>query len=195
MTQSPIDKPLIHPTENPAAVVPAAMPALGTLMSRHVLRDGELILLVLKPSIWFILFNSLSYIAAGLILILGLKLFGGQRPVVRLLIEISVLLIAAHLMWSVLQWMGRLYVLTDMRILRLEGVFQTDIFDCPLRKVARTRMLRPLRERLLNLGSIEIIPREECYPIASWQTIPRPLQVHQQILAAIQKANQGSTGS
>jgi hypothetical protein len=91
----------------------------------------------------------------------------------------------------VLQWMGRLYVLTDMRILRLSGVFNINIFDCPLRKVARTRVVRSMRERLLRLGSIEVTPCDADCPPGIWNTIAKPDLVNDQIVAAINRAKAG----
>jgi hypothetical protein len=94
-------------------------------------------------------------------------------------------------MWSALQWMGRLYILTDLRIVRLSGVFSVEIVDCPLRKVARTRLIRTVRERLTGVGTIEIIPSDEQIPISYWNTIARPRNVQDQIIAAINRARQG----
>lgn len=94
-------------------------------------------------------------------------------------------------MWSVLQWMGRLYLLTNLRIVRLSGIFSVDIFDCPLRKVGRTRLVSAVRERLVGLGSIEIVPQDESSPTGLWQTIRHPVEVHEQIVATINRAKQG----
>jgi hypothetical protein len=82
-------------------------------------------------------------------------------------------------------------VLTDLRILRISGVFNVHIFDCPLRKVARTRLLFTARERVVGTGSVEIIPLAEDQPDGVWQTIGRPRAVHEQVVAAINKAKQG----
>ncbi len=55
---------------------------------------------------------------------------------------------------------GPAHVLTDLRIVRLSGVFTIDVFDCALRKVADTRVSRDFRELPVGaLGSIEISPR------------------------------------
>ena len=97
-------------------------------------------------------------------------------------------------MWAVLQWMARLYVLTDLRILRISGVFNVTIFDCPLRKVARTRAAAIDARAAAGLGSIEIIPLDDDAPEGVWQTIARPRQVHEQVVAAINKAKQGCAG-
>ena len=32
--------------------------SLATLLTSHILRDGELVLLILKPSLWFIVFQT-----------------------------------------------------------------------------------------------------------------------------------------
>jgi len=91
--------------------------------------------------------------------------------------------------------MGRLYVLTDLRILRLSGVFYPDIFDCPLRKIARARLIITVGERPFGVGSIEIIPFDDAYPIGLWQMIARPRQIHRQVVATIHRAKQGGLGS
>jgi hypothetical protein len=51
-----------------------------------------------------------------------------------------------------------------------------------------------MRERLLRLGSIEIIPSDDQLPIGLWQTVARPLAVNDQIVAAINRARQGRCG-
>jgi hypothetical protein len=109
-------------------------------------------------------------------------------------IEAGLLRLAGRITWAVIQWVSRLYILTNLRILRLSGVFYPDVFDCPLRRVARARLSRPVRERLLGLGSIEIIPLDEKQPIGVWQTIARPVKVHEQVIATINRAKQGTGG-
>jgi len=172
----------------PAVARPAAT-SVATLLTRHILRDGETVLLLLKPSLWFILFGSLRFIAVALILVISFELWLPRY--LHLAVEAGVLLITARVAWAILHWMGRLYLLTDLRILRLSGVFTTEIFDCPLRKVARTRLVPTFRERLLGLGSIEIIPSDDQRPCSTWQTIARPAHVHEQIQRAIARAKQG----
>ena len=184
--------PIIHAVEGAAVAAPAICPGgtpLATLLSRHIIRDGEIILLILKPSRWFIVLSSLRFVALVLIVLIGahLRLRGHLSPY----IEAGVFCIAGRVMGSVLNWMGRLYILTDQRIVRLSGVFNVEIFDCPLRKVSRTRMVGTFRERLLRLGSIEIVPQDEDRPWGVWQTLARPQRVNERISAAIRRAKMG----
>lgn len=179
-----------------SAVVAGARPyttSLTTLLTTHVLRDGELVLLVLKPSVWFIWFNSYMAIAIAALAGIALTILDRWRHE-HLYYELAAFVSVGWLMWSTLQWMGQLYILTDMRVLRLRGVFMIDLFDCALRKVVRTRFVTPLRESLVRVGSIEIIPRDENAPSAVWQTIAEPVAVHEKLSAAIARAKQCGLG-
>ncbi len=187
---------MILSSESGAATAPfeeAAPSSLVVLLTRHILNDGELVILLLKPSYWFILLQSLRFIAGVLIVIIAAQLYRDNLPTATQfhVFWAGVTAIVARLTWSILQWMGRFYVLTDLRIVRLQGVFNVDIFDCPLRKVARLRRVTTTRERILGLGSIEIIPFDDQLPIGQWQTIARPREVYQEIVKAINRAKQG----
>jgi hypothetical protein len=108
--------------------------------------------------------------------------------------ESALFVITGRLMWAVLQWMGRIYILTDQRVLRIRGVFSVDIFDCPLRKVVRARMVSVSREKVVGVGSIEIIPSDESIPTAIWQTVAGPKEVLERLRAAITRAKQSGMG-
>lgn len=178
-------------SESGAAAVDAASP-VAALLAGRVLRDGELVLLLLRPSRWFILLSSLRFLAVVLILTtLGVIFEDRLRGGMARYIEAGVFLVAGRLSWAVLQWMSRLYILTDLRIIRLSGVFNFEIFDCSLRKVARALLDVTFKERLCQVGSIVIIPQDDECPIGVWQMVAKPKQVHENILATISRAKQG----
>jgi hypothetical protein len=167
------------------------MPAsLASLMAGHVLRDGETIILILKPSLWSIALEMVRFTTAILIAVIACSLWI-HHP--RYYIEAAVFLLIARTVWAGLNWMGHLYVLSDQRIIRMAGIFTCEIDDCPLRKVVRARLLVSVRERLLRIGSIEIIPHDESRPIWAWQWVGQPRRVHEQVLRAIRRAKQGSS--
>jgi hypothetical protein len=180
---------LVHAATATADTVGARSPgALAMLLSNQLLQSGELVLLIVKPSLWFIFLSSLRFIAVVLILMIASTVLDPHLPGHnRTYIETGAFVLAGRLMWAALQWMGRLYVLTNMRIVRLAGVLNVEVFDCPLRKIARTHVARTIGERILNLGSIEIIPSDVSISPAIWQTVAHPVQVHEQIVAAISK--------
>jgi hypothetical protein len=184
----------VQPSEATAAAISGARSSLATLLSSHILHDGELVLLILRPSPWFILLSSLRFIAAVLIVAIAGSMWGPGFSD-RVYVDIAAVAIAARLMFAVLAWMGRLYVLTDLRIVRISGVFTVNVFDCPLRKIARTRLWFPIRERLLGVGSIEITPADECGRPTMWAAVSRPVEVHETVVAAINRAKQNGLGS
>jgi hypothetical protein len=172
-----------------AAVEAPAVTSLATLLVRHILRDGELVVLILRPSIWFVPLSCLKFIAAVLIFMIAAKVFDDRLPYNPFVyLETGVFLLTGRLMWAVVQWTSRLYVLTDLRILRISGVFNVNIFDCPLRKVGSVRLVANVRERMVGVGSIEITPQDETCPSGVWQTIARPQPVLEQVEAQIRKA-------
>ena len=188
----------VHAAEGAGAAAVDAPPAatsMAALLTRHVLRDGELVILLLKPSAWFIVFASLRFSAVVLLLMGAVFIFDLHQRFEMFntlsVIQSGLFLIGARVMWSLLQWTSRLYVLTDLRIVAISGVFNVSIFDCALRKVARTRLLMSARDRIVRVGSIEIIPFDEEAPEGLWQTIARPRQVHEQVVATINRAKQG----
>jgi hypothetical protein len=185
----------------PAPTPTAAVTPLGAMLVRHILRDGEVVLLALKPSFWFILMSSLRFIAVvGLFALTAIAL-ESWRNREWFYIEAAIFLVAGRIMWATLQWMGRLYVLTDLRVIRLSGVLKLDIFDCALRKIARTQVTASHKERCCGTGSIEIVPGgsngaddADCAP-AVWQTIHRPAEVNELIVATINRAKQHGYGA
>lgn len=172
-----------------ACADPIANP-LGALMAKHLLRDGEIVHLMIRPSRWFILLTSLRFLSLVAILICVLEIYlhqHGQDPRHRC-VEIGVGIMAGRVMWAILQWMSRLYVLTNLRILSIKGVFNSEIFDCPLRKIARVSLEMPPKEKFLMVGTVIIIPQDEQLPIGSWWIVSKPLEVLQCIRRAIQNA-------
>jgi hypothetical protein len=178
-----------------AAVMPAAA-SLSKLLTSHILRDGEVVLLILRPSLWFVPISCIQFIAAALVLTFLVRFLNIQSHATsRALVEFGVSAISARLVWATLQWISRLYILTDLRIISVSGVFQMQIFECALRKVVRTRLTRTSSERMTGTGSIEIVPQDETSAFGEWKTIAQPLRVHEKIVATINRAKQGGGGS
>ena len=186
--------PRLYASEGGATTADVAAPfrsSLAALLTGHILRDGEVVMLILKPSMWFIVFSSLRFLAAGLIAVIAARLWVHNSHAFSSIVYTATFLVAGRVMWAVLQWMGRLYVLTDLRVVRLSGVFNVEIVDCALRKVGQTRITRTFREKLWRLGSIEIVPVDDSCPPSVWQTVNRPEEVRATIQSTIDRAKQG----
>jgi hypothetical protein len=88
---------------------------------------------------------------------------------------------------ALLQWVSRVYVLTNRRIMRIRGVFRASVFACPLVKVINTGVTTGPHERLTRLGSIWFNTGSD--PSAgTWHHVARPEEVHAQVRRAIERA-------
>lgn len=174
-----------------------ALSPLAMLMAGHMIPDGEVVILLLKPSLWFIPLSSLMTLGVAGVIAVAAILFAGRfglSATPTSAINAAVLLAGGRLMYATLQWMGRYYLLTDMRLMSLSGVFNTQVSECPLRRVARVRTLRTFRDRVLGVGNIEIIPLDENLPIGLWQTVAKPRDVKERLTQAIARAKSSGRG-
>ena len=163
---------------------------IAAMLPEQLLQGGETIVLLLKPSPWFILLES-----AGSVLLILLATATAVLADRSSLIEVSsrdalllgIVVTTIRLGWQLFEWLSRVYVLTDMRIIRIKGVLRVSVFETPLKNVQHTRALFTLRERLFGLGTISFATSGTAYDEASWHMISRPLQVNQLVLQTLSR--------
>jgi hypothetical protein len=164
-----------------------AHPAIAFLPAR-LLYPGELIILLIKPSPLYILLAPAGTLA--IIAILTSVLFSLARNLTipfnpRDILLLGVLATVVRLFWQFLEWLSRVYVLTDRRIIRVQGVLRVSVFEAALNKVQHTTTTFSLRERLFGLGSIGFATAGTDLIDVWWVMLSRPLDVHQTILQTI----------
>jgi len=164
--------------------------AAAALTSR-LLQPGETIVLLLKPSPLFIVLAPLgTLIAIGLLTAIAVvagDAIGLSSSQQRGLAGVGVSLLMLRLAWQFLEWLSRLYVLTDQRLVRQQGVLRVNIFECPLSKVQHTDLALSLRERLTGLGTIAFSTAGTGGIDAVWHMIARPMEVHQTVIEALRR--------
>lgn len=162
---------------------------LAALLTRHLIPPSETVVLLLKPSLWFIPLTSLMTLGMGGVVALGGTLFDDQLPGhASTYLNVALTFGALRLMWATLQWMGRYYILTDARVMSVSGVLRTTVRQCLLRRVARVRILRTFKERVCLLGSVEIIPMDEEDPIVVWLSVGGPRGLKERLQRAVARA-------
>ena len=166
---------------------------LTTALTAQVIESGEIVQLLIKPSRWFIVLNSLWFSAVSIMVIVAVHLLQWLMLTNSTVVQLMLLAVLTRMAFSAMQWMGRYYVVTDRRVLRLSGVFSPSVVACPLRKVQGVKMYRTVGERLLGKGSLELTGDNEP-PVMLWQTITRHRDIHQKVAAAVQKAKQNGNG-
>ncbi len=174
------------------AAPPAATedPRALAMLPTQLLHDGETIILLLKPSPWFIVLDVLPWLGClALVLAGGLLLTAqGIWSLGRTDLVLAALALAGlRLFWQFLEWLSRVYVLTDRRILRVRGVVRVQVFECALTRIQHTQANFSLRERLFGLGTISFATAGTAVVEVSWRMLAKPLEVHQIVLRTLDR--------
>lgn len=186
-------------SQTPSGALRATLPIV--LLPARLLQDGEIILLAIKPSLWYILLVSWPVLAVAALLPLVMHLAGDlfrlqiQGHVVAVT-TVCTLLAIARVCVAMYQWTGRLYILTNLRIMRVRGLVAFDVFDCPLARIRRVVPTAMMFERPLGLGSLvfELKGEQDGLAVAaaqehSWIHIARMQEVHGIVSQAIGRGN------
>ena len=185
--------PVTRRTDGASAPVEGGLCARIATFSRSLLADGEVVILELKPSLWFIPLVSGPVVVLGIIVLLAadLPLVSRAVPTWQTILRYAgAWIIGLRLFWAILQWMGRVYVLTDRRVIRQRGVLNIQVFECRLDRVQNTFIQRTVLQRVLGIGTIFFATAGTGVVEAMWQHIRRPAEVHREITAAIERFRQ-----
>ena len=159
----------------------------------RILRDGEQIIFTVKPSAWFILLNSIqTLIVLGLMTVfvasvdaIGLSLMTEIRRGFLLGLPMAM---GFTLLLSCFRWLGRLYVLTDRRLLRISGVARVNVYECELSRISSVDVVQGIHERIVRIGSLKFKIEDNPYSNPDWINIPQVQNVAEEIRAAVSRA-------
>jgi len=176
------------------ASTPAHTPALAAeraLVPEGLLDGDEIVLLAVKPSLWFIPLTSGPWlvtcaVVAGLAWYLGHEGYGPEAARLGLQCAVAIGLIRVSL--AMFQWASRLYVLTNRRVMRIKGILHVNIFESPLAKIQNTYLDFSLSQRVVRVGSIRIQTAGFGGGNATWEHIAQPALVHTRLRNAIARA-------
>ncbi len=162
----------------------------STLLPAELIQEDEVVILLLRPSLWYIplaSFGSLVFIA----LITFMLAYMSRLPWVNwsdlLAFGFGLALASLRLSWQALEWYSRVYVLTDRRIIRRMGVLRVAVFETQLKNIQHTSIFRSMRERIFGLGSIGFATAGSDVFEAFWEMINRPFAVHRIVVKTIEK--------
>ena len=160
--------------------------AEAALVPQQVLEDGEIILLTLKPSLWLIPLNCWPVaLVAAAVATASMYLHPEGESLVLVL---CVGAVALKTGLATLNWLSRLYVLTDRRVITLRGVFRCEVTHCPLSQVGEVRVVTTLDERMVGTGALVFVGGKQTQ--ASWEYVPHPQRLRQQVLEYITRYRQ-----
>ena len=167
--------------------------AAAELLPAHLLDGGEIVILAVKPSLWFVVFKSARWLFAMTALILLAGRIAEYVPYMTemMIMQTAMALAVTRVAFAGLQWASRLYVLTNRRIMRMAGIVNIDLFECPLSKIQNTYLTLAWYERLIGLGTIAFATAGTGGVEASWRHVNNPLEMHERVRSAIHRASNG----
>lgn len=159
------------------------------MVPQQMLHDDEVVLLLTKPSLFFIIFDSALFVAVALIIgSIGAQLAVGSEQISpRLVATVSGIACIARLVWSLLVWSSHVYMLTNHRVVTIKGVLNVHVFQAPLRKIQKTELYRPLLQRLVGTGTLGFATAAANGIESTWVMLARPIETHEKVVAAINK--------
>ena len=161
----------------------------------RILRDSEQIIFTVKPSAWFILLNSIqTLIVLGLMTAfvasvdaIGVSLMAEIRRGLLLGLPMAM---GFTLLLSCFRWLGRLYVLTDRRLLRISGfaAARVNVYECELGRINSVDVVQGIPERIVGIGSLKFKIEDNPYSNPDWINIPQIQSVAEEVRAAVSHA-------
>lgn len=163
---------------------------MAGVLPAELIRDDEVVILVLRPSLLFIVLSCMTSLAVIAIVALAMAWLASLPWALWTdfqAIKAGVVVIALRLCWQTLEWWSRLYVLTDRRVIRRAGVLRVYIFECALNRIQHTVVVRGILERIFGLGTIGFATAGSDTFDAFWVMLRNPFTVHRTVVNTIRK--------
>ncbi len=125
-----------------------------------LLGQNERIVLATRQH-WFVLFSNIVLeIVLTLVLIVGVSAAATVNPLAGFGF-ILVLVPLIGMLRDILVWRNREYIVTNRRVIQINGVFSKDVVDSSLEKVNDVKMNQSFFGRMFGYGDIEILTASE----------------------------------
>lgn len=192
-SRSPIDVFNVGEAEADVEAMPDAR--LEALLPADLIHDDEIIILLLRPSVFYIILASLGGLLVITVITLLMALLAAKVPWIfwteYQAYGLGGLLLALRLGWQALDWFNRVFVLTDRRVLTRAGVLRVTVFETRLHQIQHAMVFRRIRERVFGLGSIAMATSGSDTFDTFWLMLRQPFSVHRTIVEAIQRYGRG----
>jgi uncharacterized membrane protein YdbT with pleckstrin-like domain len=167
----------------------AALLTAPHVVPAHLLDGGEVVIFAIKPSAWYVVLTSLRWIVLGVFLAALASTQFVPSASKWYLWQLGFWVIGVRMAWATLEWVARLYVLTNRRVMRIRGVFNVEMFECALDRIQNTYLTLSVGERATRTGTVSFQTAGGPGAEASWRMVARPLEVHEKLREAVIRAN------
>ena len=171
---------------------PADLAAIAEpLVPAGVLKDGETVLLAIKPSGWFVLLVSWPVLAVVALVALGLYLlwrYIGVNLPLNAAMCLCLAVACIRITVACMQWLGRMYILTDRRIMSVRGAVRSDVASWMLKDIRQLALSAGRADKLLGIASLLVVAGSDDVPQPAWTHLARPIEVHRIVSEAAGRA-------
>jgi membrane protein YdbS with pleckstrin-like domain len=186
-----------------AATITDAPPRVGKAaaawhaLPQELIDGGEIVILAIKPSMWRPLLDSWPWILTACVFALITTTWPATIPGLSVMATAQVILLVAacRLGVAIVRWIPTWYVLTNRRILTIQGVRAPRFTACPLPAIGNVELSTTPSERLTRLGTVLFAAQDERTVIQLWRSIARPEEIHARVRRAIDEAHNRQRGA
>lgn len=127
----------------------------------QLLGQNEQVVLIARQS-WVVLLRDAFLSLFVALVAIGITLVATSlAPQFGWLAALLMLLPAGWFVLKFIDWFNRAYIVTNRRVIQLEGTINKNVIDSSLEKVNDVRMSQSVLGRLLNYGDVEILTASE----------------------------------
>lgn len=158
----------------------------GSHGSRRYLAPGEVVIrscrrhpiVLVKPlGIWL-----LSLLGAGLVSFVLTQ--GRPVPFIDLMVQWLILLLTAFTAMKYARWRTDRYIITDRRVLMIEGIFSVRLSAVSLARITGTSFCRSLLGRILGYGNLKLHSPDRL-GLACLEHLPHPQDIYRLITSLL----------
>jgi uncharacterized membrane protein YdbT with pleckstrin-like domain len=113
---------------------------------------------------WFVLLENILVeivLAILVIIVVTVLLFQGTTGTIGALFYLIIIIPLVSLLRDVMIWSNHKYIVTNLRVIQIMGVFNKSVIDSSLEKVNDVKMRQSFLGRLFNFGDLEILTASE----------------------------------
>ncbi|MBG84427.1 MAG: hypothetical protein CMJ40_07780 [Phycisphaerae bacterium] len=158
-------------------------------MRRDVIQGDEEIVLITRPSAWFVVLYPLKMILLIIVIailvgvvcsMLNVTGLGGLMAwsTIWLLAALTIVLVLG---WSLLEWRFHVYTLTTRRVLTSTGVVRRTLYETSLVHLRQTMVHVSIGERCVGVGSLLFATAGTAYYDTVWSMLSDPSAVQQKV--------------
>jgi hypothetical protein len=163
-----------------------------SILPAQVLHPNEIIVLLLKPSLWFVVLSAWRMLAVLTALFAMGFLFDPQGQHTGLVrSELALVygfLLVVRISWQFMEWLGHVYILTDKRVITSIGFLRPISYEAPLGRIHHSELFVSKTERMFELGTIGYTTHaSKDHFVTQWKMLSRPAAVYDAVVRAIDR--------